>query len=515
MTPILGSPACGRGGAPTFVLYHTERALSIAFPIFRAGRTAPPGGIERRVPGIEWTGRKGGIAVGWIATFCGGTVPLLLFAGGLFFIVLLRGFYLLRPLRTLRLVLKKGERKKALSALAVALGGTLGVGNITGVASAIALGGPGALFWTWVSALFSMGLHYAETALALDTADPPGLPRYLSGKITKTVFPFALLCLSLTLGGGLQSAAVAEAGAIALAVPAALSGLLLACPVVFATAGGFSRIRTVSSRVIPFVTLLYALLCLWVIVGYRERLPGVLSSIFRDAFSLRAAAGGGIGALIRRASVGFRRGLLSNEGGCGTASVAHAAAGTGDPARQGAFGVIEVAVDTLLLCTLTGLAILCTGFPGDGVAPILSAFRSTFGRGADLLLPASIYLFAFATAVSYCFYGETALEALGGNGRVFPFLLSLFLFGGAFLPRGLLFFLSDLFLGVLAVLNLAALIKNADRISHLSAELIGGKRVTLRDGRPLRTPGSSRAADRRPPKAWRSRRRTRARSRQG
>ena len=433
----------------------------------------------------------------WIATLFEGVVPLLLFAGGLFFLVRLRGFYLLHPVRTLRLVLKKGERREALSALAVALGGTLGVGNITGIAAAIAVGGPGALFWTWVSALFSMGLHYAETALALDTADPPGLPRYLSGRITKTVFPFALLCLSLTLGGGLQSAAVAEAGAIAFSIPAALSGALLALPMIFATAGGFARIRAVSSRVIPFVTLLYSLLCFGVILAFRERLPGVLLSVFRDAFSLRAAAGSGIGTLIRRASVGFRRGLLSNEGGCGTASVAHAAAGTDDPARQGAYGLIEVAVDTLFLCTLTGLAILCADFPGDGVAPILSAFCAVFGKSAALLLPASIYLFAFATAVSYCFYGETAVDALGGNGRVFPFFLSLFLFFGAFLSRGLLFFLSDLFLGILATLNLAALIKKADRISHLSANLTGGKKsVTPRDARPIRRPGSSRATAR-------------------
>lgn len=434
----------------------------------------------------------------WIGAAVGGTVPLLLFLCGLFFLVRLRGFYLLHPLRTLRLILKKGERREALSALAVALGGTLGVGNITGVASALAVGGAGALFWTWVSAILSMGLHYAETALALDTSDPPALPRYLSGRITKTVFPFALLGLSLTLGGGLQSAAVAEAAKIAFGVPAAVSGCLLALPAFFATAGGFSRIRSVSSRVIPFVTLLYAFLCLGVIVCFRSRLSGVLLSVFRDAFSLRAAAGGGIGAMIRRASVGFRRGLLSNEGGCGTASVAHAAAGTADPARQGAFGLCEVAVDTLLLCTLTGLAILCAGFTGDGVAPILSAFRAVFGRGADFLLPASIYLFAFATAVSYCFYGETAIESLGGNGRVFPYLSALFLFCGAFLSRGLLFRLSDLFLGILAVLNLAAMIKNADRISHLSAKITGGKKpVTPRDARPIRTHGSSRAVDRR------------------
>ena len=444
-----------------------------------------------------------------------GIVPLLLFSGGLFFLVRLRGFYLLHPLRTLRLALGKGDRRASLSALAVALGGTLGVGNITGVAAAISVGGAGALFWTWVSALLSMGLHFAETALALDTADPPGLPRYLGGKITKTVFPAALLGLSLTLGGGLQSAAVSEAGSIAFGVPAAISGLLVAVPVVFATAGGFSRIRAVSSRVIPFVTLLYSFLCLGVIACFRARLPGVLGSVFRDAFSLRAAAGGGIGAVIRRASVGFRRGLLSNEGGCGTASVAHAASGIGDPAKQGAAGVIEVAVDTLFLCTLTGLAILCAGASGDGVAPVLSAFRSVFGVGADLLLPASVYLFAFATAVSYCFYGETAIEALGGNGRIFPFVLAFFLFCGAFLSRGLLFFLSDLFLGLLAVLNLAALIKKADRISHLSAELtgrFGGKPVTPRGARPTRTPGSSRAVDRPPLKGGRSRRRTRARS---
>ena len=452
----------------------------------------------------------------WIGVAAGGIVPLFLFAAGLFFLIRLRGFYLFHPVKVLRYAAKKGERRAALSGLAVALGGTLGVGNVTGVTSALFLGGPGALFWMWCSALLSMGLHFAEVALALDTAAPPGLPRYLDGGITKTLFPFALLCLSLTLGGGLQSAAAAEAAKITLSVPVGFSGAFLALSVVSVTAGGFARIRTASCRVIPFVTLLFSLSCLGVIFAFRADLPAVFRAIFRDAFSLRAAAGGGVGVFLRRASVGFRRGLLSNEGGCGTASVAHAGEGSGDPARQGVFGIIEVATDTLLLCTLTGLAVLCAGYSGDGVAPLLSAFRAVYGGGSDVLLFSAIFLFAFATAISYCYYGKSALAALtGGEGGAFPYLLSLFLFVGVFLPRRVLFFLSDLFLGTLAVLNLAALLKRADRIVRLSAPLTGkneGLRVTPRDDRPTRTPGSSKGADRRRTKAGRSRRRTRTRS---
>ena len=238
------------------------------------------------------------------------------------------------------------------------------------------------------------------------------------------------------------------------------------------------------------------------IVVFRARLPGVLRAIFREAISPRAAVGGGIGETVRRASVGFRRGLLSNEGGCGTASVAHATAEVDDPARQGVFGIVEVATDTLLLCTLTGLAVLCAGYSGDGVAPLLSAFSSVYGRGAGILLSLSVFLFAFATAISYCFYGRSALVALTGSaGAAFPFLLAFFLFLGAFMPRETLFFLSDLFLGGLAVLNLAALLKRADGVCRLSAPLIGktGKRVTPRDGRPIRKPGSPKEAVRRRP----------------
>ena len=450
-----------------------------------------------------------------LGTVAGGAVPFLLFASGLFFLFRLRGFYLLHPVKTLRLLGGKGERRDALSSLAVALGGTLGVGNITGVTSALSVGGPGALFWMWCSAVLSMGLHFAEVVLALDTAAPPGLPRYLSGRIAKTLFPLSLLFLSLTLGGGLQSAAAAEAAKVALSVPLPVTGALLALPVVWATVGGSRRIRAVSSRVIPFVTLLFALSCLGVIVVFRARLPGVIGAVFRDAFSLRAAAGGGIGALIGRASVGFRRGLLSNEGGCGTASLAHAGTGTLDPLRQGVFGIVEVATDTLLLCTLTGLAVLCSGYGGDGVSPLLSAFGDVYGRGAGVLLAAAVFLFAFATAVTYCFYGKTALAALKTSGNAFPFLLALFLFSGALFPRGLLFFLSDLFLGILAVLNLAALWKGADRISHLSAPLTGiesNNGITPPAFRRSRTPGSSRATDRPRPSAGRSRRRTPPRS---
>ena len=312
-----------------------------------------------------------GVATALFRFVTGSAVPLLLFVSGIYFLIRLRGFYLLHPIRTLRRLAGRGERRDALSALAVALGGTLGVGNITGVASALFFGGPGALFWMWLSALLSMGLHYAEVVLAFDTADPPGLPRYLGGGFRGALFSLSLLFLSLSLGGGLQSAAVAEAAQISLSMPAAAAGALLALPVLLATAGGFGRIRATASRVIPLVTLLFSLFCLWVIVAFRHNLPGVFSAIFRGAFSLRAAAGGGIGALIRRASVGFRRGLLSNEGGCGTASLPHAAAGTSDPARQGIFGIVEVAVDTLLLCTLSGVTILCAGYTGEGVAPLL------------------------------------------------------------------------------------------------------------------------------------------------
>ena len=423
----------------------------------------------------------------------------------------MRGFYLLRPIRTLRRLAGRGEGRAALSALAVALGGTLGVGNITGVASAIFVGGPGALFWMWLSALLSMGLHYAEVVLALDTADPPGLPRYLGGGFKRALFALSLLLLSLSLGGALQSAAVAEAAKISLSLPGAVAGALLALPVLLFTAGGFGRIRATASRVIPFVTLLFSLFCLGVIVAFRQNLTCVFAEIFRGAFSLRAAAGGGIGALIRRASVGFRRGLLSNEGGCGTASISHAAAGTSDPAKQGVYGIVEVGVDTLLLCTLSGLAILCAGYTGEGVAPLLSAFSAVYGAGAKHLLSLSICLFAFATALAYCFYGKTALAALlGGDGRSFPYLYALFLFLGAFLPLRLLLFLSDLFLGILAVLNLSALMKGADRIVRLSAPLIGrAGGITPRDARPTRRPGSSKEADRRRGKGGRSRRRTR------
>ena len=432
----------------------------------------------------------------------GGIVPLLLFSAGLFFLVRLRGFYLLHPVKTLRYALGHGNRRASLSAVAVALGGTLGVGNITGVTSALFVGGPGALFWMWCSALLSMGLHYAEVVLALDTASPPGLPRYLGGRVTGTLFPLFLVFLSLTLGGGIQSAAAAEAAKIAVSCPVALSGALLALPVACVTAGGFSRIRAASCRMIPFITLVFTLLCLSVIVVFRARLPEVFRAIFREAFSPRAAVGGGIGETVRRASVGFRRGLLSNEGGCGTASVAHAASGVDDPARQGVFGIVEVATDTLLLCTLTGLAVLSAGYSGDGVAPLLSAFSAVFGRGAGFLLSLSVFLFAFATAVSYCFYGRCALAALTGRGgNSFPYLLSLFLFLGVFLPRGLLFFLSDLFLGALAILNLAALIKRADRVCRLSAPLSGQSKkvLTPRGARPTRTPGSSKGVARRRP----------------
>lgn len=383
-------------------------------------------------------------------------LPCLVTISGLYFLVRLRGFFLLHPLRTLG-YLARGERLGAsLSALALALSGTLGVGSISGVALALAVGGPGALLWMWISALLAMAVHYAEVTLTLD-----GRP--VGGRAHAVL----LLILAPILGGALQSAAAAEAVSLVLGVPRISVGLLLALGVGAVALLGLGKIASAVERILPILALLYLVLTLGVLLENAAALPAVLCTIVREGLSPSAAAGGVLGC----AWVGFSRGMLSNEAGCGTAVYAHAEARGADPCRQGLLGILEVGVDTLLFCTLSGLALLVSGgeLTGD-LAPLLSGCRAVFGSFAPAFLALVLLSLAFAAALALLHHGNAALARLGiGKGRPYVLLyLAATALGGVLEISGVAASADLLLLGM-TLLSVPRILKAADRVASLSA----------------------------------------------
>lgn len=423
----------------------------------------------------------------YLASFLSTLTPMALLAVGLYLGVRLRFFPFFHPVRVLRSLFGRrgAERASSLRAMGMALGGTIGVGNMAGVAMAILLGGAGAVFWMWVCAFAAMLLKYAEITLAMDG-------RRKCGKDFRGGTPyaladtgharlgglFALLCLgnALVLGGAVQ----ANAAAAALADTAGLSPAITGAALVFLTLpvilGGTRRIAGITARIVPFMCFLYIGGGVLVLLLHAPALPGVFVRIFTDAFS-PLAAGGGVFGFFTSAALrqGAARGLMSNEGGCGTAPLAHITSEEKDPARQGLFGIVEVFVDTVLICTLTAFVILCV-FPElpsgvGGMALTRAAFTASLGAPGGILVTASLLLFAYATVLCEVFYGRACLAYFTEDRRAALVYAALFLgalFFGAVLPTGSVWYVSDLLLSLMTLLNLALLSVRAGHIVRLT-----------------------------------------------
>ena len=401
-------------------------------------------------------------------------MPAFLIALGIFFAFKLKFFYILHPIRTAKTILS--NQKGGLKALSVALAGTLGVGNIVGVASAITMGGAGSIFWMWLSALCAMSLKYVEVRLAMqyrkrcNSTYYGGAPYYirdgLKGNLGEKAalflsFIFAVFCIlnSLTTGNLVQINAVSSL----LPCSPLIFGIAFAVLAFVATLGGVERISKITSALIPFLSLTYVILCFVIIFGNLSLVVPTFEMIFKDAFSIESASGGfvgfGISASIR---YGVSRGVLSNEAGCGTSPTAHASSNSESPHAQGCLGVFEVFVDTILLCTLTALVILIAEPQSTGSAMnlVLTAFGKYMGRfGVTTVILLSIS-FAFATVICQYFYGTTALIYISSSNKtksVFTFVFCLVLLVGAVIPMSLMWQISDLVLAVMTIINLACL----------------------------------------------------------
>ena len=372
---------------------------------------------------------------------------------------------------------KAGGGLSPLQALATALASTMGTGSIAGVAAALTLGGPGAVFWMWVSALLGMMTGCGEKYLAVKYQRPGpggalrGGPMYYIRDGAGSPFLavcFCLACIPATLAGGnlIQSSSIAAGLEAAFHLPRLPVGIVTTLLTALVMVGGVGRIAAVSSTLVPAMALLYlggggaVLLCRW------DRVPHALGLIFSHALSPSAALGGGAGWTVA-ASLrhGVARGVFTNEAGLGTSAMAHGAARTDCPARQGLWGIFEVFVSTVLTCTVTALVILVSGLPLSpgaltGAPLTAAAFGSVLGRAGEGVVAAALLLFAFSSILGWSYYGQQALEFLCGEGPM-PLYRTVFLLctlAGAVWEGNSLWQLVDLCSALMALPNLAALL---------------------------------------------------------
>ena len=429
----------------------------------------------------------------------GGAIPVLLTLAGVFFLLYLRGGPFRSPRRMLRALLhRSGSGVSPFRAVTLALAGTLGVGNIVGVANALWLGGAGALFWMWVSALLAMLLKYAEILLAVahrrtapDGSHSGGAVQYIrdrfpsrAGALLAALFGSLTVLDALSMGCVIQVNAVASALHGTLGVPLPAAGallLLLALPVILRSSRAVSAL---TEYLVPIMSLGYLVLSVAVLVIRRDALGGALAAVFREAFHPASAAGGGLGFLTSRSlRIGTMRGLLSNEAGCGTAPTAHACAATDSPASQGVWGIFEVFADTILLCTVTALVILVS-FPSvrawgdDAVMMTISAYTGVLGPWAKWFFCAAVFCFGYATVICWAGYGREAIRSL--TRRRLPLALYLLAFAvcipvGAMLAPAAIWSAADFAIASMTAINLFVLLACRKEIRDETTRVFGGR----------------------------------------
>lgn len=429
-------------------------------------------------------------------------VPVALIFAGIFFCVRLKFFHFLHPLKVIKALKPEASKKgvSSLGAVSLALAGTLGVGNMVGVASAIALGGFGSIFWMWISALVAMILKYAEIVLAMRHRrfDKEGRPYgaatyYISdgtggGRFSRILAcVFAVLCIfnAVSMGGMIQVNSAANAISGVFGVPAVLIGVIFAVITLWTAMRGRDGILSVTEKLVPFMTLGFVILSLAVIFIYPERALNSFSLIFQNAFKLRSGVGGVAGFLLSNAiRYGTMRGILSNEAGCGTAPAAHSVSNCKIPAKQGAWGIFEVFVDTVLLCTLTAIVIISAfdsvghlGESGDFMMMTVGSYTALLGGGAGYFIAVAVLLFGLATVLCWGHYGLESVRYLSGKGYaryIFIFLYCAFVCVGSVIASDFIWAVADLSIGVMTLINVVILIK-LNREVKLETELYFGR----------------------------------------
>ncbi|WP_418872472.1 alanine/glycine:cation symporter family protein [Waltera sp.] len=389
-----------------------------------------------------------------------------------------------------RMMKKKEASDGALTpfqAVCTALAATVGTGNVAGVAGAIAIGGPGAVFWMWVSALLGMCTKFAEVTLAVHfretnaQGDLVGGPMYyikngLDKKWHFLAYLFAAFGVLAVFGTGNAT----QVNTITTAIDSALSsfnvlpadavklvnliiGVALAIIIALILIGGIKRIGNVTSKLVPFMAIMYIVLALGVIIFHIKSVPAVFASIIEGAFNPASVTGGVVGSFFMSMKKGVSRGIFSNEAGLGTGSIAHACADTKKPVKQGFFGIFEVFVDTIIICTMTALVILCSGVPVNygeaaGAELTIGGFTAVYGNWVSIFTAVAMCCFAFSTIIGWGLYGTRCIEFLLGSRSNMPFMVlySLTAIVGATMNLGLMWSIAETFNGLMVIPNLIA-----------------------------------------------------------
>ena len=372
-------------------------------------------------------------------------------------------------------------------AVCTALAATVGTGNIAGVAGAIAIGGPGAVFWMWISAILGMCTKFSEVTLAVhfretnEKGELVGGPMYYIKNGLKKhwhwlAYLFSIFGVLTVFGTGNAT----QVNTITTAIDSALFnygiiskdsastvnliiGIVLAVLLSLILLGGIKRIGQVTEKLVPFMAVIYIVFALGVVALNFQNIPHVFASIFKGAFSPASVTGGAVGIFFMSMKKGVSRGIFSNEAGLGTGSIAHACADTRKPVKQGLFGIFEVFVDTIVICTLTALVILCSEIPVNygsaaGAELIILGFTSTYGTWISIFTAVAMCCFAFSTIIGWGLYGSRCIEFLLGPKVNKPFMLvySLVAIVGATMDLGLMWSIAETFNGLMAIPNLIA-----------------------------------------------------------
>ena len=380
-------------------------------------------------------------------------------------------------------------------AVATALASTVGVGNIAGVATAIFLGGPGALFWLWVSGVLGMCTKFAEIVIALHFREPDQTGVMRGGAMYTlrkglglpwlgAVFALLTALAAFGIGNMVQANSVAAALNATFGIPPGVTGLALVAITAVVIVGGIARIGEVAAVLVPFMAVLYVGGGVLALVLHADQLPHALQLVFEGAFSGTAATGGFAGATIGTAlRYGMARGLFSNEAGLGSAPMVHAAAQTDHPVRQGLYGIFEVFIDTIVVCTVTGLVILVSDtWSGgvDGAALSASAFQVGLpGAWGNLVVTGGILLFSFSTLIGWSYYGETGIVYLLGARAAVPYRLLwlVFIYLGATGSLQVIWGVADTLNGLMALPNLVSVLGSVPLLLRLQREFFDRPRV--------------------------------------
>lgn len=412
--------------------------------------------------------------------------------------------------QTIGKVFEKKEAKHGamtpFQAVCTALSATVGTGNIAGVAGAIAIGGPGAVFWMWVSAFLGMCTKFSEVTLAVHFREKNEKSEYVGGpmyyiknglglKWKWLAILFSVFGVFTVFGTGNAT----QVNTIATAINSALLnynlinesnvvvsnwiiGIVIMILVACVLLGGIKRIGKVTEKLVPFMAILYIILAVGVVLLNIKNVPGVFADIFYGAFNPAAVTGGVVGSFFTSMTKGVSRGIFSNEAGLGTGSIAHACADTGKPVEQGFFGIFEVFADTIIICTLTALVILCSDVPvafgeAAGAELTISGFTSTYGNWVSVFTAVAMCCFAFSTIIGWGLYGARCAEFIFSTKIIKPFMVvySLVAIVGATIDLGLVWSIAETFNGLMVIPNLIAVLLLSGTVFKLVKEYFAKK----------------------------------------